>query len=206
VFEALTNLVASLFTRRSTVLATWLAIGGSLFAAGLLGYGVYTRSLTPFRAAYLVLLILFLTLSFILFVHGMESEERLSIESNWGGLGGGLGGWRVSSSLVFLLTTAALFALLVSAFAVPEADLWERYRSSMNMAHQRGIQFQRRAIVGNKLYLKGAAATQADANAFWDQVKLANPDHDDIEIELAIGPQRPGSAPSASNEPSPLVK
>jgi hypothetical protein len=50
---------------------------------------------------------LFLACMSLLFVWKLLSElragDRLSIESHWGGFGNGLGGWRLSSSLVYLV-------------------------------------------------------------------------------------------------------
>lgn len=45
--------------------------------------------------------------SFFLCVGAMESGEGFGLESHWGGLGGGVGGWRLTRPTVFLL--AALF-------------------------------------------------------------------------------------------------
>jgi hypothetical protein len=50
-------------------------------------------------------------------IHGLNEGEDFSIESHWGGLGGGLGGWRVSNPLIFLIATlfsAALTYLVAS--------------------------------------------------------------------------------------------
>ena len=41
-----------------------------------------------------------------------RDPDRPGFESHWGGLGGGLGGWRVSTSLVYLMAAIAFAGLL----------------------------------------------------------------------------------------------
>lgn len=58
------------------------------------------------------------TLFFLfLFVRMVERGAPPQVESHWGGIGGGVGGWRISSSLTYLLaavTFGVLFAVFVS--------------------------------------------------------------------------------------------
>src|SRR5713226_8852458 len=42
----------------------------------------------------------------------LSRGETVSIESHWGGLGGGIGGWRLSTPLIYLL--GIVFILIVS--------------------------------------------------------------------------------------------
>jgi hypothetical protein len=44
-----------------------------------------------------------------------HGKPALWIETHWGGLGGGLGGWRVSQALAYLLLAAIMGGLLVAA-------------------------------------------------------------------------------------------
>lgn len=64
---------------------------------------------------------LFLACMSLLFVWKLLSElrvgERLSIESHWGGFGNGLGGWRLSSSLVYLVA-AISFGIIFAVSAL----------------------------------------------------------------------------------------
>lgn len=47
------------------------------------------------------------------FARAVDSDpDRPGFESHWGGLGGGLGGWRVSTSLVYLMAAIAFGGLL----------------------------------------------------------------------------------------------
>jgi hypothetical protein len=52
-------------------------------------------------------------------VRSLDGGERASFESAWGGLGGGLGGWRLTAPLVYLIATA-VFATLLLVVAVHE--------------------------------------------------------------------------------------
>jgi hypothetical protein len=169
-----------------------------------LGYGVFRQTLTPSRAAYLIMLVAVFTTSFVLFIRSMEKENRLAIESNWGGLGGGLGGWRVSSTLTFLLTSVALFALLVTAISAdpPSPDLLERYRAAINVAEHEGIRFQSQNVVGRKLYLKGATPSLTASNDFWNQVKLVHPLFDDIVVDLSGDGASSGETSPSKPEPA----
>lgn len=173
----------------------WLFIMGTGTAVAFIFYGVLQQGIPVVRAAYLILLCSLLGASLLLFLAAIAQEGRLSVESNWGGLGGGLGGWRVSSSLTFLCSTVALFALLVMAVrAEPAApDLRERYRAAVSAGIRAGITFDKRAMLGGKYYLQGKGTQQA-INEFWSQVKLANPLHDDIWADLTITTQPAGKA------------
>lgn len=53
-----------------------------------------------------------------------RDPDRPGLESHWGGLGGGLGGWRVSTSLVYLMAAVAFGGLLAltAGLALSGAD------------------------------------------------------------------------------------
>ena len=66
-----------------------------------LGTAFYLRELSALKAALLAILG-GLSLWFAwMFVSSVENEGPPQIDTNWGGLGGGLGGWRCSASLVY---------------------------------------------------------------------------------------------------------
>lgn len=56
-----------------------------------------------------------------LFVRHVRYGHKVGIESHWGGLGGGLGGWRISSALCFLIGSL-VFAGALSALAIRFLD------------------------------------------------------------------------------------
>ncbi len=51
----------------------------------------------------------------LLFVRMVERGMSLQVESNWGGIGGGMAGWRVSPSLTYF-AAAAIFGVLFAIF------------------------------------------------------------------------------------------
>jgi hypothetical protein len=56
------------------------------------------------------------TLVFIgFFLEAVRRGDLLQIESHWGGLGGGIGGWRFSASMTYLMMAAVLGTLFVVA-------------------------------------------------------------------------------------------
>jgi hypothetical protein len=145
---------------------------------------VLARVADPARAAYVLITSYLLVLSAYLFVRTIEGGERIEFQSHWGGLGGGLGGWRVSRPLVFLLTTALTFALFANAVTGPRVDLRERYRVAIQFAGSKGIHCDDRGIVNSRLVLgcSGKTVGSADYEQFWDHIKWANPAHDDIVV------------------------
>jgi hypothetical protein len=69
----------------------------------LLGFALYDREISALKAAMLAVLGgLALWFSWM-FVSSVERDGPPQIESNWGGLGGGAGGWRCSASLMYAL-------------------------------------------------------------------------------------------------------
>jgi hypothetical protein len=83
----------------------WVLLAGLLAFAG---FAVYRGEVPALWGAGLALLGgLALWFSW-LFVVSVEQEGPPQIESNWAGLGGGLGGWRFSASLVYALCALTL--------------------------------------------------------------------------------------------------
>jgi hypothetical protein len=120
-----------------------------------------------------------------LFIRSLDANERLAIESHWGGLGGGLGGWRISRPLIFLVVSAVTFALMVSAMTVePRPDLRERYRAALNFAAIKGMRCDDRGIVARRLVVLCMPPSSVVYNQFWEHVKLTNPSYDDIVVTL----------------------
>lgn len=66
-------------------------------------------------------------------IGSLESGDSLSVESHWGGLGGGVGGWRISRAAVYLICTVtfgALTAMSVSQYREIETKGEEKSRPS----------------------------------------------------------------------------
>lgn len=69
-------------------------------------------------------------------------------------------------------------------------ELKQKYQSVLNMADQQQIQFQNLHIQDNKLYIKAIAPSDDAKNKFWDQIKLVNPNADDVTAEISVDSSR----------------
>jgi nucleoid-associated protein YgaU len=69
-------------------------------------------------------------------------------------------------------------------------ELKQKYQSVLNLADQQHIQFQNLHVQDNKLYIKGVAPSDDAKNKFWDQIKLVNPNSDDVTAEISVDSSR----------------
>lgn len=65
-------------------------------------------------------------------------------------------------------------------------ELKEKYRTVLTVADQQHIQFQNLHVEDDKLLVRGVAPSADVANKIWDQVKLVNPNLDDIILDLKV--------------------
>lgn len=91
----------------------WAALLLVVFLSGLV-FALMRGEVTGLRASGLALAG-GVTLWFLhLFVSSLEDGQWPAFESHWGGLGGGLGGWRVSPSLLYLLGALGFASAVVA--------------------------------------------------------------------------------------------
>jgi nucleoid-associated protein YgaU len=69
-------------------------------------------------------------------------------------------------------------------------QLKQKYQSVLNMADQQHIQFQNLHVQDDKLFIRGIAPSEDAKNKFWDQIKLVNPNADDITAEINVDESR----------------
>lgn len=69
-------------------------------------------------------------------------------------------------------------------------ELKGKYQSVLNMADQQHIQFQNLHVQDNKLFIRGIAPSEDAKNKFWDQIKLVNPNADDVTAEINVDSSR----------------
>ena len=69
-------------------------------------------------------------------------------------------------------------------------ELKQRYQTVLTTADREQIQFHNLHVQDNKLYIKGVAPSEEAKNKFWDQVKLVNPNADDITADLSVDTSR----------------
>lgn len=69
-------------------------------------------------------------------------------------------------------------------------ELKNKYQTVLNMADQQRIQFQNLHVQDNKLFIRGIAPSEEAKNKFWDQIKLVNPNYDDITADISVDESR----------------
>ena len=68
--------------------------------------------------------------------------------------------------------------------------LKQKYQSVLNAADQQHIQFLNLHVEDNKLFIRGIAPSEEAKNLFWDQIKLVNPNADDITADITVDKSR----------------
>ena len=69
-------------------------------------------------------------------------------------------------------------------------ELKQKYQSVLSLADQLHIQFQNLHVQDNKLFIRGIAPSEDAKNKFWDQIKLVNPNTDDVTAEINVDSSR----------------
>ena len=63
-----------------------------------------------------------------------------------------------------------------------------KYGSVLSYINQSGVRLTHVHIQDNKLYVEGAAGTEAIKNHIWDQVKLVDPSFSDLTLNITVDP------------------
>lgn len=79
-------------------------------------------------------------------------------------------------------------------------ELKEKYRTALTVADQQHIQFQNLHVEDDKLLIRGIAPSADVANKIWDQVKLANPNLDDITLDLKVNESQAQTASATGGQ------
>ena len=69
-------------------------------------------------------------------------------------------------------------------------ELKQKYQTVLTTADQQHIQFQNLHVQDNKLFIRAVAPSDEAKNKFWDQVKLVNPNADDITADISVDTSR----------------
>lgn len=72
--------------------------------------------------------------------------------------------------------------------------LKQKYQSVLNAADQQQLQFQNLHVQDDKLYIRATAPSEDAKNQIWDQIKLANPNMDDITADISVDAKAMGAA------------
>ncbi|HEX8474760.1 MAG TPA: LysM peptidoglycan-binding domain-containing protein [Pyrinomonadaceae bacterium] len=69
-------------------------------------------------------------------------------------------------------------------------ELKQKYQTVLNAADQLHIQFHNLHIQDDKLYIKATAPSEDAKNKLWDQIKMVNPNYDDVTAEVNVDENR----------------
>lgn len=94
---------------------SWVPPALTFAMVAFLGVAVYRHEVSASLAALLALIGGLTAWFLVLFLQAVDQDGPPQFETNWGGLGGGLGGWRFSASLIYLI--CFLVAAVVVCFA-----------------------------------------------------------------------------------------
>ena len=72
--------------------------------------------------------------------------------------------------------------------------LKQKYQSVLNAADQQHLQFQNLHVQDDKLFIRATAPSEDAKNKIWDQIKLVNPNMDDITAEISVDAKAMGAA------------
>ena len=69
-------------------------------------------------------------------------------------------------------------------------ELKQKYQTVLTTADNEKIQFQNLHVQDNKLFVRAIAPSDEAKNKFWDQIKLVNPNADDITADISVDTSR----------------
>jgi hypothetical protein len=69
-------------------------------------------------------------------------------------------------------------------------ELKQKYQTVLTTADNEKIQFQNLHVQDNKLFIRAIAPSDEAKNKFWDQIKLVNPNADDITADISVDASR----------------
>src|SRR6185295_17831903 len=69
-------------------------------------------------------------------------------------------------------------------------ELKQKYQTVLTTADNERIQFLNLHVQDNKLFIRGIAPSDDAKNKFWDQIKLVNPNADDVTAEINVDSSR----------------
>ncbi|HKG22078.1 MAG TPA: LysM peptidoglycan-binding domain-containing protein [Blastocatellia bacterium] len=79
-------------------------------------------------------------------------------------------------------------------------ELKEKYRTALTVADQQHVQFQNLHVEDDKLLVRGTAPSADVVNKIWDQVKLVNPNLNDITLDLKVNESQAQTASASGGQ------
>lgn len=81
-------------------------------------------------------------------------------------------------------------------------ELKQKYQTVLTVSDSERIQFLNLHVENNKLFIRGIAPSEEAKNKFWDQIKLVNPNADDITADLSVDSSRAMGAAAGGGQGS----
>ena len=75
-------------------------------------------------------------------------------------------------------------------------ELKQKYASVFAVVQQQGVRLAQLHVQDNKLFMRGAAPSEAIKNALWNQIKAVNPAYDDITADITVDSSLPQPSPA----------
>jgi nucleoid-associated protein YgaU len=76
-------------------------------------------------------------------------------------------------------------------------ELKKKYASVFAVVQQQGVRLAQLHVQDNKLFMRGAAPSNAIKNALWNQIKAVNPAYDDITADITVDSTLPQPSPAS---------
>ena len=79
-------------------------------------------------------------------------------------------------------------------------ELKKKYASVFAVVQQQGVRLAQLHVQDNKLFMRGAAPSNAIKNALWNQIKAVNPTYDDITADITVDSTLPQPSPASGRK------
>ena len=77
-------------------------------------------------------------------------------------------------------------------------ELKQKYASVFAVVQQQGVRLAQLHVQDNKLFMRGAAPSEAIKNAMWNQIMAVNPAYNDITADITVDSTLPQPAPASA--------
>lgn len=81
-------------------------------------------------------------------------------------------------------------------------ELKQKYSTALSVLDQQHIQLYNLHLQDNKLFLRGVAPSQEAIDQVWNQIKLVNPNADDVTLELSVAQSQAQTAAANTGQTS----
>jgi nucleoid-associated protein YgaU len=81
-------------------------------------------------------------------------------------------------------------------------SLKQKYQSVLDLIGREGVVLSHLHVQDGKLFMQGAAPTEAIKNEIWNQIKAVDPGYSDLTADLKVDNSLPKPAPAAAAIPA----